>query len=111
MSLADIRDIVVIVAGSLAVLAFAAAFIFTVVIGLATRMLIGTVRSLLNDEVTPLVDSARLTAKRVHGTSSFVGETVARPVIRVYGVASGTRRAIAVLAGIASRRDGKRPSE
>lgn len=110
MSLADIRDIVVIVAGSLAVLAFAALFIFTVVLGLATRMLIGTVRKLLSEEVTPLFDSARLTVKRVQGTSTFIGETAARPIIRVYGVAAGTRRAIAVLAGIASR-DGKKPSK
>ena len=53
--------------------------------------------------------SARETVQKVQGTASFVGESAASPIIRVYGIVAGTRRAISVLGGFAGRGgDGKR---
>ena len=103
MSIETTRDWVVVLAGSLLILVFLATLIFTVILGLAARALLGTIRSLLADDVSPLVSSARLTVQKVHGTASFVGESVASPVIRVFGIVAGTRRAIAVLSGLAGR--------
>jgi len=105
LSLAGARDIIIIVAGSLIVLLLVALLAFTVVIGLATRVLLGTVRRLLDDEVSPLVNSTRLTVRRVQGTTTFMGETAVGPVIRVYGVFAGARRAFGVLTGVAGRRN------
>lgn len=111
MSLADWRDIIIIAAGSLAILVLLALFIFTVVIGVAVRTLLGAVQSLVREEVTPLVDSAKGTVKKVQGTASFVSETVVKPVVRVYAMAAGARRAAAVLAGIRKRTSrGRQPA-
>lgn len=109
--LEDLRDIVIIAAGSLSILVLMALLVFTVLLGLAARALLGTVNRLLNEEVTPLVNSAHLTVKKVHGTASFIGETTASPVIRVYGMFAGARRAVGVVTGLAGRRGGSKKDE
>ncbi len=103
--LADWRDVVVIAVGSLTMLVLIAVLVVTVVLGLLMRSLLGTVRRVLNDEVSPLINSAQQTVHTVKGTATFVSEKAASPIIRVYGVVSGARRAISVLTGIAGRRD------
>ena len=65
MSLDNIRDIVIIVAGSLAVLVLIAALVFTVVLGLASRALLRTLRSVLKDDLGPLLESAQQTVQTV----------------------------------------------
>ena len=103
MSLANWRDVIIIAAGSLTILVLLAIFVFTVVIGFATKALIGAVRSLLRDEVSPLLQQARHTVKRLQGTVTFVSENAVGPVIRVYGIFAGTRRLFGVLSGVSSR--------
>jgi len=105
LSLADVRDVIIIVVGSLTILVLVAVLVFTVVLGVATRALLGALRRTLRDELNPLLASLRLTVHRVQGTTTFIGETAAAPIIRVYGVLAGTRRAIAVLSGVAGRRN------
>ena len=104
MGLEDWRDVIIIAAGSLTILVLLALFILTVVLGLTVRGLLGVIQTLLKDDVTPLVKSAQVTVHRVQGTTAFVGEAAVSPIIRVYGVVAGTRRAFGVLSGIASRR-------
>ncbi len=104
VSVEGIRDIVIIAAGSLAVLAFLAMFIAAVVLGLASKALLSAVQTLVKDDVTPLVKSAQGTVLRVRGTATFVSETTVSPIIRVYGVFAGSRRALGVLTGITRRR-------
>ncbi len=108
MNLQEWRDVIIIAAGSLMILVLLAVFIFTVVLGLATRSLLGTIQTLLRGEVTPLLDAARQTLQRVQGTTTFIGETAVAPVIRVYGVVAGARRMIGVLSGVAGRRSRRR---
>lgn len=110
MSLDNTRDIVIIVAGSLTVAVLLAVLVFTVVLGLASRALLGTVRSLLRDEVTPLLGSVRQTVNTVRGTTAFVGETAISPIVRVYGAVAGARRMVGVITGIVGRRDGDGPA-
>ena len=105
MSLEDVRDVIIIVAGSLTILVLVAVLIFTVAIGVAARILLGTLQNLVKTEVTPLVSQMRQTAGRVQGTATFIGETAVTPIIRVYGVVAGTRRAMGVLSGVAARRN------
>ena len=102
-----VRDWVIIAAGSLMILVLMAMFVFTVVLGLSVRALLGVVQGTLKEEVNPLLDSTRLTVQRVQGTTTFLGETAVGPVIRVYGVVAGARRAVGVIAGITGRRKAK----
>ncbi len=46
---------------------------------------------LIKDRVIPLLEAATETAVRARGTVEFVGETVARPIIRAYGRMSALR--------------------
>lgn len=103
MSLEEIRDIVIIVAGVMMVLVLLAAFVFTIVVGLATRTLLSTVQTLLRGEVTPLLDSARQSLDNIRGTTAFIGQTAVSPIIRVYGVFAGAKRMLGVLSGVTGR--------
>ncbi len=104
MSLDNVRDVVIIVAGSFAVLVLVAVLVFTVVLGLASRALLRTLRSVLKDDLGPLLDSAQQTVQTVRGTTSFIGEKAVSPIIRVFGVVAGARRAIGVVTGVVGRR-------
>jgi hypothetical protein len=107
LGLEDWRDIVIIAAGSLLILLFLAALIFTVALGFASRSTIGAARDVINTEVKPLLDNANQTVVTVRGTTTFVSETAVTPIIRVYGVVAGTRKAIQVLSGFVAGRDKK----
>ncbi len=109
--LATMRDIVIVAAGALMILVLLALFIFTVVVGVATRTLLKTVSTLVNDEVTPLLQSARHTAQRVRGTITFVSETSVTPIIRVFSIVAGARRMVGVLSGITGRRNRSNESD
>ena len=104
MSLDNVRDIVIIVAGSFAVLVLVAVLVFTVVLGLASRALLRTLRSVLKDDLGPLLDSAQQTVQTVRGTTTFIGEKAVSPIIRVFGVVAGARRAVGVVTGVVGRR-------
>ena len=104
------RDWVIIISGAMSILVLMAVFVFVVVLGLAARALLGATRNLLDNEVTPLISSARATVKTVRGTTNFIGETAANPVIKVYGIAAGVRRGLSVVSGLRGR-GGDKPNE
>ncbi len=108
LSLQDVRDIIIIAAGSLTILVLLALFIITVVLGFTIRALLGAIQTLLREEVTPLVKSGRQTVGRIKGTATFASETAVKPIIRAYGVVAGTRRFLGVLSGVAGRRNKRR---
>ena len=93
----------VVAVGSIAVLVLLAILVVIVVLGLATRALIRRATRLLNDEVSPLLGSAQETVHTVRGTTTFVSESTVKPIIRVYGVLAGARRAAGVITGIGRR--------
>ena len=111
MSLQEVRDLVIIVAGAIGILLLLAALIVTVVVGIATRALVGAARHLIRDEVTPVIESARETVEGVRGTSSFITETLVSPIIRLYGLFKGLRRFLAILSGFARRGAREQESE
>lgn len=98
--LADWRDVVIIAVSSFALFVLFAILAVTLVLGFAGRALLGTVRRLLRDEVSPLLNSAQETLHTVRGTTSFVSEKAVRPIVRVYGVVAGAKRAASVITGI-----------
>jgi hypothetical protein len=104
MSLVDLRDLIIVIWGILGILFLAVAIVVGIVVGISARGLIGTVQSLLRDDVQPTLRSARRTMDSVRGTTSFVADTAVAPVIRVYGIVSGVRRFLSVLGGFRKRR-------
>ncbi len=108
LSLQDIRDIIIIAAGSLMILVLLAVFVTTVVLGFTIKALLGAIQSLLREELSPLVKSGRETVSRIKGTATFASETAVTPIIRAYGVVAGTRRFIGVVTGVVGRRNKRR---
>ena len=104
LSLQDVRDIIIIAAGSLTILVLLALFVVTVVLGFAIKALLSAIQSLLREEVTPLLHTGRQTVGRIKGTATFASETAVTPIIRAYGLVAGTRRFLGVLSGVTGRR-------
>jgi len=52
---------------------------------------------LIRDHLIPLLGAATETMTRAKGTVEFVGETVARPIIKTYGRVAGLRALIRTL--------------
>lgn len=104
MDLQELRDLIIIIFGITGIVMLFVALVVTLVLGLATRSLIGTVQTLLQGEVTPVLESARQTLDSVRGTTTFVANTTVSPIIRAYGVIAGARRVVGVLTGLTGRR-------
>lgn len=63
---------------------------------------------LLKDKTIPLLEELTATARRVHGTTNFVSEEVARPVISTYSSIAGIRAMIkTVTKGVYPKRRAK----
>lgn len=107
MDLQTVRDWVIIVYGVFGIITFLIISAVTALIGLAVLRLLGAVNSTVEDRVGPAIDSVRDTAKSVRGATDFIADTVARPVIRTYGIVAGVRRGIAVFSGLRRPRAGK----
>jgi tetrahydromethanopterin S-methyltransferase subunit F len=103
-SIADIRDVVVIVYGIIGIVFFFFAVIIALVLGFSVRGLIRSVRELLDDSVKPTVDSIKEAAETVRGTTEFVGRNAVMPIARAYGAFAGVRKGLGVLAGFNRRR-------
>jgi hypothetical protein len=104
VSLADLRDVIVIVYGAIGILFFVVAIAVSVVLFFSVKGIIGNVRELIRDSVKPTLDSVRDTAKTIQGTTEFVGESAVKPIMRTYGILAGLRRGATVLAGLSGRK-------
>lgn len=97
---ATFRDWVIIVMGIAVAAFFVVAMVVTLVVGLLLRSLLKKTSSVLDDNVRPLLDTTRQTVSQVRGTTAYLSEAAANPIIRSYGVVAGVRRAAGVLAGL-----------
>lgn len=102
-TLSDIRDIVIIVFGVVAVLTLLVTILFTVVVGIAAFALLRITRRTMQDGVGPLLENAQATARNVRGTTEFVSDAVVSPIIGVYGFVAGVRRGLGVLINLGRR--------
>ncbi|MFN2290807.1 MAG: hypothetical protein ACK2UC_06430 [Anaerolineae bacterium] len=74
----------------------------TIIIGLFLVILIFQLQSLialLRDEVKPILESANQTASTVRGTTTFVSDSVVKPMIGAASFAAGVGRTVRVLTG------------
>lgn len=73
---------------------------FSILIGLALVILVLQVAALVNllkNEVIPILESLQQTANTVRGTAQFMGQNLARPVVRAQGFFAAVRRVLEIL--------------
>ena len=97
VSLADMRDIVVIVWGIISAIFFFVAIVVALVIGFSVKGLMNKVNALLDENVKPTLGSVKEAAETVRGTTEFVGKTAVTPVVKAYGTVAGIKKGLGVL--------------
>ena len=102
-SLADFRDVIVIVYGILGIIFFFVAIVMLVAVGLTIKGLIKNVNAMLNDSVKPVLSSVQDVANTVRGTTDFVGRTTVAPIAKAYGMFAGVKKGASVLSGLKNR--------
>ena len=102
-SLADFRDVVIVVYGILGIIFFFVAIVMIVAVGLTVKSLIKNANGLLNDSVKPALASVQDVANTVSGTTEFVGRTTIAPIAKAYGMFSGVKKGASVLTGLTKR--------
>jgi len=107
VSLAEVRDVVVIVYGAMGVILMLALAIAAFGIWFAVRTLTRKVNALLDDPVRPALEEVRKSAENLRGTSEFMSDTAVHPLIRTVAAARGLRRGAGVLTGIRNLRSKK----
>jgi len=100
VSLADIRDVFIIIYGTLGIIFFIVATAAAIVIGMTARSLLKTVKEMLDTDIKPAVASVRDAAETVRGTTDFVGRSAVQPIAKVYGTMSGVKRGMTVLSNL-----------
>ena len=104
LSIADVRDIVVIVYGIIGIVFFFAAIIVLLVIGFSTKGLIKMLREMLDESVKPTLESIKDAAETVRGTTEFVGKTAVTPIAKTYGAFAGLRRGLGIVSSLGGRK-------
>ncbi len=107
VSLADIRDVFIIVYGAIGILFFVVAVAATLGLFFAVKALIRSVNDLINESVKPTLGSVKETVDTVRGTTQFVSQTTVSPIVKTYGTFAGVRRGLGVISGITRRKRGK----
>lgn len=104
------RDVVIILMGLAVFLFFLVGLVFLVILGLLSRILLKKSLSVMDENVKPLLNSAKASADNVKGTTSYVSQAAVTPIVKTYGVVAGVRRAAGVLAGLTgASTDNKKP--
>jgi hypothetical protein len=97
VSLADLRDIVVIVWGIISAIFFFFAIIVILMLGFSVKGLLNKVRELLDESVKPTLGSVKEAADTVRGTTEFVSRAAVMPVVKTYGAVAGIKKGLGVL--------------
>ena len=103
MTLADLRDIVIIVYGVMGIFLFLFLIALTVATFLIVRGLTGVIRDLANDPIRPTLEEVHRTAQNVRGASEFMVDRAVHPMIRTIALVRGVRRGAGVLTGLPTR--------
>src|SRR5581483_1695571 len=103
-SLADVRDVFIIIYGVLGIIFFFAAIIVTFLLYLSVKSLINTVKGLVDDSVKPTLASVKDVADTVRGTADVVGRNAVQPIAKTYGTFAGIRRGLGVLSGLGGKK-------
>ncbi len=83
-----IRDVIVIMLGLLALVAGVA--VTTLIVQVAILL------NLINNEVIPIINSAKETVNMLHGTSKFVSKELVEPVIKLNSYLAGLKKLLSI---------------
>lgn len=103
MDLQEVRDLIIIICGAMSILVLFVTLVVVLVVGLSARGLISVARSMLQQQLSPTLDSARQAVDNVRGATAFVTDTAVSPIIRLYGLFTGLRRGLMSLLGLTRR--------
>lgn len=101
--LSSFRDVVIILWALVSVIAVLLIIMATLAIWFGIRDLIRVMRATVNEDVRPILTITQDTANNVAGTTRFLNDTVAQPVVRALSFIAGARRAIIVFTGLRDR--------
>lgn len=104
LSIAEVRDVVVIVYGVIGIVFFFVAVIVLLVLGLTVKGLLRSFSEMLDESVKPTMESIKHAADTVRGTTEFVGKTAVSPIVKTYGAFAGLRKGLGVLSGLSGRK-------
>ncbi len=99
MSLADLRDVVVIVYGVMGIILMLALTIAAFGLWFAVRALSRVLQDLINDPIKPTLQEVQQTVQQVRSTTEFLSDTAVHPVVRVVAISRGVKRGIASVTG------------
>lgn len=99
-----LRDWVLIFWGITSILLFLFIIAFLWSLWRGINGLIGETKFLVREDVRPIMITGRESVNNVAGTTRFLGDTIVKPVIRLYGIVAGVRRFISVFTGLTGRR-------
>lgn len=83
-----IRDVIVIMLGLLAFIAGVAVTILIIQLAILIN--------LINNEVIPIIESAKETVNMLHGTSKFVSKELVEPVIKLNSYLAGLKKLLSI---------------
>jgi hypothetical protein len=103
MSLADFRDLVVIVYGILGILLFLVLIVVAVGIFFTIRGATKAIRTRFEAQVDPALEELRATASNVRGASEFWADHAVSPLIKTVATVRGARRGLRSAASLVGR--------
>jgi hypothetical protein len=106
ISLADARDVAILVYSILGALLCFVLIIFVALLIRGVLGIKGMISDVVNESVKPTMNSIKETAESIKGTTDFIGEKAVSPVIKTYGMVSGVRRGLGVFTGLTKRMRG-----
>ncbi len=102
-TLADIRDVVVIVYGVIGILFFTVLLATALGIFIAVRALSGKVGNLLDEPIRPALDELLETARNARATSEFYADNAVSPLIKTMAAVRGVRKGFASVSRFTGR--------
>lgn len=104
LSLADVRDVFIILYGVVGILMFLLVGIASFVLVRQVMKLVKNVDGMVDETVRPTLASVKEAAEVITGTTEFVGGTTIRPIVKAYGVFAGMKKAASVVSSIGGRK-------
>jgi len=104
VTLAELRDVVIVVWGVISAIFFLVAIFVVALLGFSVKGLLNNVKGMMDESVRPTLTSVKDAADTVRGTTEFVGRTAVTPVVRAYGTVAGVKKGLSVLSGIKGRK-------
>jgi len=104
LSLADVRDVFIILYGIAGILMFLLVGVGTFVLIMQVKKLVKKVDGVVDETVRPTLASVKEAAEVITGTTEFVGGTTIRPVVKAYGVFAGMKKAASVATNFGAKK-------